>query len=170
MMNDETLIAAVAAGDHMALKTLFERHAPWLARRLRRSLPADVVEDVLQETFIAVWRNAGRYQGRADVGGWVWGVARRQTALWYRKNNRPVPVLDQFADPDPATVATIRADINTAMATLTSQDQQQLARMVFIEERSIAEIAEVFDIPRGTVKSRVFHLRRKLQQALGRES
>jgi RNA polymerase sigma-70 factor (ECF subfamily) len=51
-------MAAVAAGDDSALHELFTRHAPWLAARLRRLLPADAVEDVLQETFIAVWRGS----------------------------------------------------------------------------------------------------------------
>lgn len=168
-MDDEVLIAAVAAGDHVALKTLFERHAPWLARRLGRVLPIDGVEDVLQETFIAVWRSAGRYRGSGDVGGWIWGIARRQTAGWYRKHRRPVPDMELSGEPDPATVATLRADIDQAMAGLDSRDQRELARMVFVEERSMTEVAEAFDIPPGTVKSRVHHLRRKLQQALGRE-
>lgn len=57
-MDDETLIAAVAVGDSAALRELFDRHAPWVAARLRRALPVDAVEDVLQETFIAAWRGA----------------------------------------------------------------------------------------------------------------
>lgn len=46
-MDDERLIAALAAGDDGALRDLFARHAPWLTARLRRALPADAVEDVL---------------------------------------------------------------------------------------------------------------------------
>jgi hypothetical protein len=60
---DGELIAAVAAGDDAALRELFERHAPWLAARLRRALPAAAVEDVVQETFIAAWRGAKGYAG-----------------------------------------------------------------------------------------------------------
>jgi hypothetical protein len=55
-MNDDELIAALAAGDDAALRELFTRHAPWLAARLRAALPPPDVEDVLQETFLAVWR------------------------------------------------------------------------------------------------------------------
>src|SRR5690606_20661042 len=113
-MNDELLIAAVGAGDHMALKELFERHAQWVASRLRRVLPAHAVEDVLQETFIAVWRGAARYRGQADVGGWIWGIARRQAALWARKNNRPLPALPDSGVSDPATTAALRVDIERA--------------------------------------------------------
>jgi len=61
-MNDDELIAALAAGDDTALRELFTRHAPWLAARLRAALPPPDVEDVLQETFLAVWRGAGAYR------------------------------------------------------------------------------------------------------------
>jgi len=57
-MDDDALIAALAAGDDMALRELFMRHAPWLAARLRAALPPPDVEDVLQETFLAVWKGA----------------------------------------------------------------------------------------------------------------
>src|SRR5690348_14214389 len=70
-MDDDELIAAVARGDDTALRELFTRHAPWLAARLRGVLPASEVEDVLQETFLAVWRGACRYRPEGSAGGWV---------------------------------------------------------------------------------------------------
>jgi RNA polymerase sigma-70 factor (ECF subfamily) len=48
---------------------------------LRRALPVDAVEDVLQETYIAVWKGAARHNGEGAVGAWIWGIARRQAAL-----------------------------------------------------------------------------------------
>ena len=84
-MDDDALIAAVAAGDDTALRTLFSRHAPWLAARLRAVLSAADVEDVLQETFLAVWRGAGCYRPEGVAGGWLWGIARRQAALFQRR-------------------------------------------------------------------------------------
>jgi RNA polymerase sigma-70 factor (ECF subfamily) len=71
-MDDDELIARVARGDDVALRELFSRHAPWLAARLRAVLPAADVEDVLQETFLAVWRTAGGYRPQDAGGGWTW--------------------------------------------------------------------------------------------------
>ena len=68
-MDDDELIAAVAGGDDAGLRELFSRHAPWLAARLRAVLPAAEVEDVLQETFLAVWRGANGYRPRGTGGG-----------------------------------------------------------------------------------------------------
>src|SRR5260370_18299051 len=86
-MDDDELIAAVAGGDDAGLRELFARHAPWLAARLRGVPPAAEVEDVLQETFLAVWRGAGGYRpgGSGSAGGWLWGVARRPAALVLRR-------------------------------------------------------------------------------------
>jgi hypothetical protein len=63
-MDDDELIAALAAGDETALCELFMRHASWLAARLRAALSPPDVEDVLQETFLAVWKGAGGYRPR----------------------------------------------------------------------------------------------------------
>lgn len=74
-MDDDELIAAMAGGDDAGLRELFSRQAPWLAARLRRVLPAAEVEDVLQETFLAVWRGAHTGPGsscarRCGAGSW----------------------------------------------------------------------------------------------------
>src|SRR5258708_37593389 len=79
-MDDDELIAAVAAGDDVALRELFSRHAPWLAARLRRALPPADVEDALQETFLAVWRGAGGPPAPGGGGGGGWGDAPRPAA------------------------------------------------------------------------------------------
>src|SRR5215472_16283272 len=94
-MADTDLVAAVAAGDDMALRELFSRHAPWLAARLRSVLPAADVEDVVQETFIGVWRGAAGYRPDGPVGGWIWGIARRQAALLLRRRGQTAAVLPE---------------------------------------------------------------------------
>jgi RNA polymerase sigma-70 factor (ECF subfamily) len=69
--SDEELVRAVADGDASALRVLYERHAPWLLVRLtRRCADAGLVEEVLQDTFVGVWRNARRYRGTGEVAGW----------------------------------------------------------------------------------------------------
>jgi RNA polymerase sigma-70 factor (ECF subfamily) len=174
-MDDEALLAAVVAGDDRALHSLFERHAPWVASRLRRGLTATAVEDVVQETFIAVWRGAGAYHGGGAVGAWIWGIARRQAALWARKHGRAE--LEQSLDltlaqptfDDPALTATTRADLERALRELgpDGDAQRELVQLVFVEERPLADVAARLAIPEGTVKSRVFAVRRRLRAALG---
>ena len=93
LVDDDRLIQKVAGGDDAALRELVFRHGPWLAARLRALMPAADVEDVVQETFLAVWRGAGGYRPQGAAGGWFWGIARRQAALLLRRRGPSIAVL-----------------------------------------------------------------------------
>jgi len=175
---DDDLIRAIAAGDERALRLVYERHAPWLAVRLRRTLPVSVVEDALQETFLAVWRGAGQYAGSGEVGGWLWGIARRQAALWLRKQGRCDLAFDdaigesRAAAHDPAHDAMVRIELQQAFAAAgrPGSPGRDLARRAFLEDQPLARIAADLDVPTGTVKSRLHKLRQTMKHALGSET
>jgi RNA polymerase sigma-70 factor, ECF subfamily len=173
-MNDDGLIALVATGDDSALRTLFSRHAPWLATRLRAVLPAADVEDVLQETFIAVWRGAPAYQPDSAAGAWLWGIARRQAALLLRRRG-PGSVAAYYPsaadDPQAADLAeavAIRADLERAVASLgpPGTTEREVWRLLYVEDRPIAEVAKMTGVPPGTVKSRAHRARQRLRASL----
>jgi RNA polymerase sigma-70 factor, ECF subfamily len=120
-MDDDELIASLAGGDDVALRQLFDRHAPWLAARLRKALPPDDVEDVLQETFLAVWRGARAYRPQGTPRAWMWVIARNQAALRRRgpvtaslNGTGSLPEIPQ-ADLDPAEAALVRTEIAAAL-------------------------------------------------------
>jgi RNA polymerase sigma-70 factor (ECF subfamily) len=171
---DDELIARVAGGDDAALRELFSRHAPWLAARLRVVLPAADVEDVLQETFLAVWRGAAGYRPEGATGGWLWGIARRQAALWLRRRGRAVSLVDALsradlpAAGDPAEAALSRADLAAAVEALgpAGGPEREVWRLLYVEDRPVAEVAELMGVPPGTVKSRAHRARRLLRAAL----
>lgn len=176
--SDAELLRACVADDAIALRTLYTRHARWIAIRLRRSMTATATEDILQETFLAVWTGARSYRGAGDVGGWMWGIARRQAALWARRNGRPVVDLDLLAgEPvtardDPASDAIRRIDIERAFVAAgdLGTPGRELAHKAFFEERTMAELATDFRVPAGTVKSRLHALRRAMRRAAGGET
>jgi RNA polymerase sigma-70 factor (ECF subfamily) len=176
-MDNDELIAAVAGGDDRALRELFSRHAPWLAARLRAVLPAADVEDVLQETFLGVWRGAAGYRSEG-AGGWLWGIARRQAALWLRRDGRSELVLaalvaaDGRRPADPAEAALSRVELADAVEALgpVGSPHRETWRLMYVEERTVAEVAELMGVPEGTVKSRAHQARRLMRAALGHES
>jgi RNA polymerase sigma-70 factor, ECF subfamily len=173
-MDDDELIAAVARGDDTALRELFSRHAPWLAARLRAVLPAAEVEDVLQETFLGVWRGARGYRPRGAAGGWLWGIARRQAALWLRRRGPaglPLPALaaaDGQYSTDPAQAALSRAELAGAVGALGPEGgaERETWRLMYVEDRPVAEVAELMGVSAGTVKSRAHRVRRLMRAAL----
>jgi RNA polymerase sigma-70 factor (ECF subfamily) len=174
-MDNDELIAAMAGGDDGALRELFARQAPWLAARLRSVLPAADVEDVLQETFLAAWRGAAGYR-RQGAGGWLWGIARRQAALWLRRRGQVtllLPALDGGDGPptaDPAEAALARAELADAVEALGPEGspQRELWRLLYVEDRTVAEVAELMGVPEGTVKSRAHRVRRLMRAVLRR--
>jgi RNA polymerase sigma-70 factor, ECF subfamily len=175
-MDDTDLIAAMANGDDAALRELFSRHAPWLAARLRAVLSAADVEDVLQETFLAAWQGARRYRPDGPPGGWLWGIARRQAALFLRRRGPAALVLpaaipaDGPQASDPAEAALSQLAIAGAVAALGPEGspQREAWRLMYVEDRPIAEVAELMGVPAGTVKSRAHRARQLLRAALRR--
>ena len=166
-MGDDELIAALAAGDDTALRVLFFRHAPWLAARLRAVLRPPDVEDVLQETFLAVWQHARGYRPQGTPQAWIWVIARNQAALLLRRRGPVTTPLDEAscacAGLDPAETALVRADIAAAL----DGPEGDVLRLMYVEDRSVAEVAVLLGVPAGTVKSRAHRARRILRATLG---
>jgi len=176
-MDDDDLVARIAAGDDTALRELFGRHASWLAVRLRSMLPAADVEDVLQETFLAAWRGAGGYRPQGACGGWLWGIARRQAALLIRRRGPagragtelPAEVAARRPeDSDPAEIALARSQLAAAVAALgpDQSPEREVWRLMYEQDRPVSEVAELLGVPPGTVKSRAHRARRLLRAAL----
>jgi RNA polymerase sigma-70 factor, ECF subfamily len=179
--DDDELVARIAAGDDAALRELFGRHAPWLAARLRSVLPAADVEDVLQETFLAAWHGAAGYRPQGACGGWLWGIARRQAALLFRRRGSAEQAatsltadlaagraVGQQDASDPAETALARADLEDAVAALgpPGSPEREVWRLMYEQDRPVAEVAELLGVPPGTVKSRAHRARRLLRAAL----
>jgi RNA polymerase sigma-70 factor (ECF subfamily) len=176
-MDDDELITRLAGGDDTALRELFARHAPMLAARLRALLPPSDVEDVLQETFLAVWKGAGSYRPEEKAGGWLWGIARRQAALLLRRRGPATATLPDLLEPgpaglagscfpgDPAQLLATASELASAVGALSPADRQ-VWQLMYVEDRPVAEVARLTGVPAGTVKSRAHRARRLLRSAL----
>src|SRR5262245_49301903 len=96
-VDEEELVRLVARGDRAAFAELYRRTSPWLAVRLRRRCDDDeLVAEVMQDTYLAVWRAAAAFAG-ASVGGsavgWMWTIAARRLVDALRKRAREARVL-----------------------------------------------------------------------------
>jgi RNA polymerase sigma-70 factor (ECF subfamily) len=167
---DDTLLAAVATGDREALAELYARHAPWLMLRLnRRCADPGMVEEVVQDTFVAVWRGAARYRATGDVPAWIWGIGIRRLISRLRK--RPVATLRSQADDtmvsaeDEVLIAVEHGDLGAALARL-SPELRSVVQATVLDGLSTKEAATLLGIPQGTVKTRAARARRELREAL----
>ena len=100
VVDDASLVRAVATGDRDALSTLYSRHAPWLLLRLtRRCNDRHLVDEAVQDTFVAVWRGARRWKGDGEVAAWIWGIAIRRLIDQLRGRPRPTTELRRHRHP-----------------------------------------------------------------------
>jgi RNA polymerase sigma factor (sigma-70 family) len=171
---DAALLRRMADGDQAALDVLYARHAPGLLRYLLGwGNDRAEAEEILQDTFVAAWRAARGFQGRASVRTWLFAIAQRQARDRHRRHGltlEPETELDGLADTATGPEASLLAqteisELAAAIAQLPPRQRQVLALM-FVHELSQAEIAQVLEIPVGTVKSRLSSARRTLQAKL----
>lgn len=172
--SDGRLLAAAADGDRRALEQLYHRHAPWLTARLqRRCSDAGVVDEVLQDTFVAVWKGAGRYDGRGEVGAWLWGIAVRRLVDAVRRSPRPTADLldvpetgDVVASAEEQVLVGIEhGELGPALDRL-SPELRAVVRATVLDGLTTREAAKLLGIPSGTVKTRMMRARAQLREAL----
>jgi RNA polymerase sigma-70 factor (ECF subfamily) len=173
-MDEEQLVRLVARGDRAAFDELYRRTAPWLAVRLRRRCADDeLVADVMQETYLAVWRAAPALAGVAAGGtavGWLWTIAARRLVDAYRRRARdcrPLPVRPQPAAPaeDEALRDTVGDAIGDALHRLAPELRQVLQALV-LDGLTVREASVFLGLPEGTIKTRARRARIALREAL----
>jgi RNA polymerase sigma-70 factor (ECF subfamily) len=167
---DDALITAVAVGDREALAELYRRHAPWLVLRLsRRCADPGTVEEVVQDTFVAVWRGASRYRGGGEVPAWIWGIGIRRLVSRLRRRPAPFPWArtdDTMASAeDEVLVGVEHGDLGAALGTL-SPELRAVVQATVLDGLTTKEAATLLGIPQGTVKTRAARARRELREAL----
>jgi RNA polymerase sigma-70 factor, ECF subfamily len=170
--SDSELLKAVADGDTAALAGLYQRHAPWLSVRLMRRCNDDsVVADVLQDTFVAVWRGAGSYRGEAEVAGWLWGVAVRRLVSRLRRRGTRIEVPFQEVRGLEASVeeqvleGVEYGDLGSALARL-SPEMRAVVQATVLDGLTAREAARLLGIPTNTVKTRLFRAKAQLRREL----
>jgi RNA polymerase sigma-70 factor, ECF subfamily len=179
-VDEERLVWLIADGDRAAFDELYRRTSPWLAVRLRRRCHDDeLVAEVLQETYLAIWRAAAAFAGASTGGsavGWVWTIAARRLAPELRRRARegrtalpPValPAHQQVAPAaeDEVLQATVGDEVGEALRRLASELRQVLQALV-LDGLSVRETAVLPGLPEGTVKTRARRARIAMREAL----
>ena len=173
------LLTAVAVQrDRAAFKVLFEFYAPRLKAFVQRQgTSPDMAEEVVQETMVKVWRKAAQFDAsRASASTWIFTIARNLRVDLLRKANRPAPDMNDPAlvpEPEPRAHELISRDqesarLKVAVAEL-PQEQQEVLRLAFFEEKAHGAVAEELGIPLGTVKSRIRLAFKRIRAELGEE-
>jgi len=173
--SDSALVAGVADGDTGALRELYDRHAPWLHVRLvRRCNDADVVLDVVQDTFIAVWKDAHRFRAEGEVAAWLWGIAFRRMVSRLRSRQDLVLLPDWEAPADRRTGPSAEdevllgvefGDLAGALRRL-SPEFRAVVQSVVLDGLTTKEAGRLLGVRESTVKTRLHRAKAQLRGAL----
>jgi RNA polymerase sigma-70 factor (ECF subfamily) len=174
--DDSALLSAVAKGDEEALGCLYDRHAGWLTVRLsRRCSSPEVVDQAVQDTFLALWRGADTYRGGGDVGAFIWGIAIRRlidgirregrSRRWSWSGRRPADTEAVVSAEDQVLVGVEHGRLGPALASLSPELRAALEATV-LDGLTTAEAARLLGVAEGTVKSRCHRARQALRATL----
>ncbi|WP_228011013.1 RNA polymerase sigma factor [Nonomuraea phyllanthi] len=178
-LGDSEIVAA-SSTDPEAFGELFRRHAPRLHAYIKRRLGRTLADDIVAEAFATAFRQRGRFDGRSEFAAWLWGIASNLIARHHRQETRMFrafartgvePAEDGVAElvSDRVRAAAHGPRLAKALAALSSQDRSAILLLAW-GDLSYAEIAEILDLPLGTVKAKIHRARMKLRNALPGEN
>jgi RNA polymerase sigma-70 factor, ECF subfamily len=171
-VTDGQLLAATGDGDSRAFEALYRRHAAWLFLRLgRHCADPGLVEEAVQDAFVAVWRGARSWDGRGEVAAWLWGIAYRRLIDAMRR--RPAPtaglVAETAIESEPSAEERALTDVQYSrvggLARLPSE-VRDVMRATVVDGLTNKEAARLLGIPPGTVKTRMMPARIALREEL----
>lgn len=172
---EQQLIVRIAGGDREAFRELYVSYHLRLARFLTRlTRRYDVAEEIINDTLWVVWRKAPEFRGSSKVSTWIMSIAYRRALKTLHRLNLGATV--PLHDPSSATAdgagacdenGDLRDWLDHALVQLPA-DQRLVIELTYYQGLSCAEVAQVADCPVNTVKTRMFHARRKLRLLLPR--
>jgi RNA polymerase sigma-70 factor, ECF subfamily len=180
---DPQLMQRIQARETAAFERLFDRYRAPITIHIARIARDDAVaQDLVQEVFLRVWTRANQWDGRGAVKGWVYRIATNLALNHLRAAKRrpqqPLEIPSDAGDDDnpvPGWLVDVSALTPEAQLENVEQqkrlnqlveelppDKQDVFRMVYADEMDLHSVAAALEIPEGTVKSRLYHSRKKI--------
>jgi len=178
-MTTGQLIEAIAGGDRGAFATLYRAKCSTLIAYASAMLAGDRAsgEDVVDEAFLDVWRSAASFAGAGDADGWIRRIVRNKAVDLLRKRREVIsddPWQHDDAAQNSATVPTpfdhaVASDRSAGLRQALGQlppEQREAVWLCYFEELPLRDIAAIAGCPENTVKTRLFHARKRMRSLL----
>jgi RNA polymerase sigma-70 factor, ECF subfamily len=171
---DRALVDRVAKGDRAAVRLLFMRHHARVYRFVARQTGSEMMaDDIANEVFLELWRQAPGFEGRSEVSTWLLGIARFKALSSLRKKKEDwiddeaaAAVPDSADTPEVVTMKEDKAAALRRFVNALPEEHRTVIDLAYYHGQSVGEIGEVLGIPVATVKTRMFYARKKLGEAL----
>jgi len=171
---DRELVSRVAKGDRAAVRLLFMRHHARIYRFVARQTGSDMMaDDIANEVFLELWRQAPAFEGRSEVSTWLLGIARFKALSMLRKRKEvaidedaAAAIPDGADSPEVTLMKDDKAAALRRMVKALPEEHRTVIDLAYYHAKSVSEIGDILSIPVATVKTRMFYARRKLGEAL----
>lgn len=172
--NDKELITRIVNRDQTAMSTLYARHHVRLYRYLVRLVRNEAMaEELMNEVFMECWRKADSFEGRSAVSTWMMTIARNRAISLLRKrsdaeldDDYAAQIADEEDTPEVVSQKRSKAEVMRACMEKLSDAHREIIDLVYYHDKSVSEVAEIAAIPANTVKTRMFHARKKLAELM----
>jgi RNA polymerase sigma-70 factor (ECF subfamily) len=169
--DERTLMRRISHGDGAAFDLVYSRYADRVRAFLARMLPLrSLVDETLNDTMLVVWRRSARYDGSCRLSTWIFAVAQRKAlhSLRHARVRARLAAADPPArnEPDAETqMSQLRERLGRALTTL-PLEQLTVLELTYFQGYGCREVASLLECPVETVRTRMFHARRKLRRML----
>jgi RNA polymerase sigma factor (sigma-70 family) len=174
-LHDVQLISRVAARDLRAFDALYRSYFPRLVRfldRMTKSTP--LIEEIINDTMYVVWEKAHTYNRTCKVSTWIFSIAYRKAAKAISRADEPVDIdfdlisAEMNVEPDSQlSQRQLQQCVGVALDAIPI-DQRTVVNLAFYHGMGYQEIAETMDCPVNTIKTRMFHARKRLKMLLSK--
>ena len=166
-MNENALVKKILRGDKAAGERFVATQYPRIFQFLRcLTGSADVADDLTQQTFAQAWRSLDSFQGRASLATWLHKIAYHEYAHWLRSRHDHLPIEAALNIQDLREARGLDSIlISRALSFLTTELREPFS-LYYFQEFSIAEVAELLELPDGTVKSRLYAARQRMRELI----
>jgi len=168
------LVDLIADGDRRAFEALYLRHRSQVLRYLIRLIGNDpVAEEIANDVFLEVWRNAHRFEAKSQVATWLLAIARYKALSALRRRAEAQidedavgAIVDPADDPETTTDRESRSAILKKCLTQLSAAQREVIDLVYFQDKSVEEVAKFIGVAANTVKTRMFYARNRMASLL----
>ena len=172
--SDEDLVGRIAKGNRLAMQVLYARHQARMHRFALRFVNSPAAaEDVINEVFLDVWRQAGKFEKRSAVSTWLLSIARFKALSSMRRkpeeelDDETAGAIEDTADNPEVTVQKKnKGEMLRACLRKLSPEHREIIDLVYYHEQSVEDVARIVGIPESTVKTRMYYARIKMLELL----
>lgn len=170
----ELLVLRAQGGDESAFAKLHNLWSPDVIRFVQASVrDAGAATEVAQDVWVAVAKGLARLEDPACFPRWLFQIGRRRTADWIRRLQRDRRARSELEDQQSLLASDGGAGADTPLRRVIEElppESRELLALYYEVGRTVAEIAEIYQVPTGTIKSRLHTLRERLRTEIEKET